>query len=90
MTTDLAPWRGTCATCGLPVLWATTPAGKAMPVNPEPAPERGNVLLSIRSGQLVAGVLRRGQAAGARDAGLPVHTSHFTDCPHADQHRRPR
>ncbi|WP_370944044.1 hypothetical protein AB5J62_33725 [Amycolatopsis sp. cg5] len=87
---DLSPWRGTCATCGAAVVWATTAAGKPMPVNPEPAPERGNVALSVHGGQLVAGVLRRNQAAGARDAGLPVYASHFTDCPHADQHRRRR
>ncbi|WP_158884074.1 hypothetical protein [Amycolatopsis anabasis] len=90
MTTNLDRWRGTCGTCGAPILWATTRAGKPMPVNPEPAPERGNVLLAVQDGQLVAGVLRRNQAAGAHDAGLVLHTSHFTDCPHADQHRRSR
>lgn len=88
--TDLAPWRGTCGICGTPVLWAATPAGKPVPVNPEPEPERGTLALSVHHGQLIAGALRRNQVAGARAAGLPLHASHVTDCPHADQPRRPR
>ncbi len=77
---DLAPWRARCPACGAPVLWAETSTGKPLPVNPAPAPERGNVALAVHGGQLVAGVLRRNQAAGARDHGRPLYTAHAPDC----------
>lgn len=46
-----------CRSCGAPVLWAQTPAGKAMPLNPQPVPN-GNVLLVDR---------QAGRARGRRD-----------------------
>lgn len=84
----LAPFRDTCRSCRKPIAWTVTTSGKPMPVDYEPDPERGNVLLTIHNGQLLAGVLNRNQAAGARDRGERVHTSHFARCPHADTHRK--
>lgn len=79
---DLAPWRDTCSTCGAPIVWACTTLGRRLPVNVEPDKSgRGNVLLAVQRGQLVAGMLHRNQAAGARAHGQSLHRTHFTDCP---------
>lgn len=87
-----ADWRGRCKSCSAEVLWAASAAGELMPVNAKPT-TAGNVVLTIQPGgtkpdRLVAGVLNRGQAAGARDRGVRLHTSHFVDCPNAGRHRR--
>jgi len=87
---NLAPYRDTCRSCGADIAWATTSGGRPMPVNLVPNPEIGNVALTVHKGTLLAGVLGRNQAAGARGRGMQLHTSHFVECPHADQHRKPR
>lgn len=91
----LQAFRGCCRSCKADVLWAVTQAGERMPVNAKPS-TAGNVMLTIMPGhanrpdRLVAGVLNRQQAAGARDRGVQLHTSHFVDCPRAAEHRRRR
>lgn len=89
-----AAFRATCSSCQASILWASTPAGERMPVNAKTS-DNGNVLLRIEPGgrmpdRLVAGVLNRGQAAGAKERGERLHTSHFVDCKNADAHRRSR
>lgn len=84
---DLAPWRDTCSTCGAPIVWARTTLGRRLPVNVAPTPGRGNVLLAVQRGELIAGMLGRNQAAGARAHGRALHTTHFTDCPGAGPRR---
>jgi hypothetical protein len=74
---------GVCEHCSAALLWLTTSAGKRMPVNAEPDPERGNVM---RSGG-VAGVLGASLAAAARAAGKPLWLHHVVTCPHADRWR---
>ncbi|SNR44444.1 hypothetical protein SAMN06265360_10650 [Haloechinothrix alba] len=78
-----------CSTCGASVVWAITHNDKPMPVNVLPS-RRGNVSLAWDGKALRATVLGRNQAAGAREYGLELYTSHFTDCPQATQHRRRR
>lgn len=77
---DLAAWRTTCTACGAPVVWATGADGIELPVSAEPNAIHGTVLLSVHSEQLHAGALRHNQAAGARDQGRPLHTTHLTEC----------
>lgn len=90
---DLVTRRRPCRSCGAPVLWAITGNRKPMPVNPDPA-DNGNLLLELHHDedgeQLLVHVLRRNQIPGARSAGQQLHTSHFTDCPRAAQHRKAR
>ena len=70
-----------CRSCAQPILWARTTSGKAMPVDPDRVPG-GNVDLVNQAGHLTA-VVRRGDAR-------PAYVSHFSTCPEAAQHRRPR
>lgn len=91
---DLLPRRRVCSSCPAPVVWAVTASRKAIPVNPTPS-NTGNLLLELQpvEGQpdhLVAHTLRRNQISGARAAGQLLYRTHFTDCPRAAQHRRPR
>lgn len=83
-----------CRSCGASCMWATTRGDKPMLVNVRPV-ATGNVLLDEQRGAdggliLRAEVLSKGQAAGARAAGRRLHTSHFVDCPQADQWRTKR
>jgi hypothetical protein len=89
----LAAFRATCGSCPAPILWAETTAGERMPVDEQPS-NSGNVLLHLSDDtprpKLLAGVLTRGQAAGARDRQERLYRSHFASCPNASGHRRSR
>lgn len=60
-----------------------------MPVDVKPNP-RGNVYLSKAAGRYHAGVIGKNQAAGMRDAGQTLHTSHFATCAAAKTFRKAR
>lgn len=67
-----------CRSCGKPILWARTPNGKWMPLDPEPNP-LGNLLLD-EDGYI-----------GPHPEGAPVkgpYFSHFATCPNAAQYRK--
>lgn len=66
----------TCRSCHAPVIWAKTTTGKDIPLNPVPV-VGGNL-------DLVDGVARYVQPS----SGVKLYTSHFTDCPQANSHRR--
>ncbi len=63
-----------CKSCGKPILWATTPAGKAMPLDAE-----------SETWWLLEGGVAIGES---RCRGVVVHRSHFATCPQAGEHRR--
>jgi len=78
-----------CRSCHAPVLWVVTQAGKRMPLDAAPT-DAGNV---IRYGD-AARVLTADEVAARRsprhvDPG-PLYVSHFTSCPNAAQHRKPK
>lgn len=78
-----------CKGCAQPIVWAFTTSGKKMPLNPEPDPARGNVQLRQEPNyQLTALVLSYERARLDREKGLPLHTSHHSTCPKADEFRR--
>lgn len=79
-----------CGACGAPIVWARTQRGERMPVDAEPHPELGNVILSGQPPHVTAGVLSKGQAAGARSVGQRLHLSHFATCPKAGEFRKPK
>lgn len=79
-----------CQSCGAPIEWALTHAGRNMPLDAAPSPEPSN-LLAWRdpNGRLQ---VRDVDGIGSTDA--PSHarhaTSHFATCPNADTHRKKR
>lgn len=89
-----AAFRATCRSCQAPILWTETANGERMPVDEKPNQLHGNVLLEFTDDspapKLLAGVLTRGQAAGARAEQKRLYRSHFASCPDADRHRRSR
>lgn len=70
-----------CRSCGAPVHWAWTTAGRVIPVDREPCASGGNIQLVDAGGRLVAIV-------GV--AGSGTHRSHFASCRNADAHRKER
>lgn len=60
-----------------------------MPVDVKPSPT-GNVILSRAGGRWHAGVAGRNQAAGMRDRGQELHTSHFATCAAPKGFRKPK
>lgn len=68
-----------CNYCTDPIRWLTTRRGARMPVDADPDPDRGNVV--VVGGQ--AGVLDRRRAAAARNRGVPLYLHHAASCPHA-------
>jgi hypothetical protein len=75
--------RSTCRSCGEPIIWVTTERGKKMPLDAEPHPER--------RGQFVftgPGTVRFGAPGTPIPVGVETFVSHFSTCPHAQQHRK--
>lgn len=73
-----------CRSCGAAVIWATTTAGKAMPVDADPGPG-GDVALHQMPGRSVRAEI----ITGAPELhGADLRTSHFVTCPDADAWRK--
>ena len=76
-----------CRSCGAPVTWTVTDAGKRMPVDPEPHPD-GNVLIAPPAQSwdppraTVLGPLEIQAATAA------LHRAHFVTCPDSDLWRQ--
>lgn len=69
----------TCSTCGAPIRWAKTAAGKNIPLDPDPVP-LGNLYLDEDGVAMTV----------TKDLGRSVarYVSHFATCPDADEHRK--
>lgn len=77
-----------CGSCGAPIRWAKTPAGKRIPLDAEPDRARGNVRLGYIGGEELALVLAGAELEAARIDG-DLFLAHFATCPNAAAHRRP-
>jgi hypothetical protein len=79
-----------CDGCGLPLIWAHTPAGARAPIVRDPA-EDGNVLLLRHS---VLGILAiqltKDLLDQARKQGVDLRLNHFASCPNRAQFARGR
>jgi len=67
-----------CITCGAPIRWCVTEAGRRMPINLQPDPERGNVIVTQAG---VGKVLGLAEAIEARRLGVRVFLPHFATPP---------
>lgn len=77
-----------CRSCGAPIIWITTKAGKAIPCDAEPIffnladlDDKDAKFLIKDDGEVAKGIVN---PAGD----LVGHTSHFATCPQADKWRR--
>lgn len=64
-----------CRSCGAPIIWAKTQAGKDTPLDAKPL--RLAALGGDLFGRQITGVVEG-------------YVSHFATCPNAKQHRKPR
>lgn len=77
---------GECGSCKAPVHWAITPSGKRAPIDYEPQPERGNVLLlkpsTLQSGgDVLLAVTLSGDALELGRRGGHLFLNHWATCP---------
>ena len=82
-----------CRSCDAEIRWATTPAGKAIPLDLEPSPF-GNVLLSAAThheyGNAVAKVLAGAELEQAHADGRRLFMPHHATCPHGKAWKKKR
>lgn len=80
----------TCKSCGAPIIWIKTAAGKSMPCDAEPLPYRAS-----QNGAAIV-VTPNGETLKADIEDTPEkatgigYISHFATCPNAALHRRRR
>lgn len=75
-----------CRSCGAPIGWCVTEAGKRIPLDAEPVPD-GNMVVLAQFGNAPGLAL---PFDPAKHEGWTRWRSHFATCPNADKHRRPR
>lgn len=74
-----------CGSCGAPIIWIRTAAsGTYMPLNAEPDPERGNMVIVDGKAASITNDLFGPHVP----AGAPKYLSHFATCPSAAKHRK--
>ena len=77
-----------CRSCNAPIVWTENiETGRRMPVDAEPDPEHGNVLLTSGNSAPFAEVLTNAQIA-ARPSRRGLHLSHFASCGPASSWRK--
>lgn len=75
-----------CRSCGAPIEWAKTAAGKPIPLDPPLAPDNP---LKARANVRIAGRLTDGTAViVVVGHGEGTHVTHFATCPNAGTHRK--
>lgn len=75
-----------CNYCFAPIRWLPTAAGSVMPVDADPDPDRGNVI--VIAGK--AGVLGLARARAARAGGESLYLHHAASCPHKAAWNKPK
>lgn len=88
-----------CGSCGAAIVWARTPAGKSIPLDPNPRAD-GNITMTGNT--IDAGYGPAPEVAVHRNPSVPAapglfgtaaadrFVSHFTTCPQADSWRAKR
>lgn len=82
MNKDSRPTRQ-CRSCGAPIVWAVTEAGKRMPLDAEPHPgRRGQFIFTSPD------TVRYGKSGTPIPEGVETFVSHFSTCPNRKAHRK--
>lgn len=76
-----------CGKCKQEIIWATTPRGRKMPLDPQPDPDRGLVQLNEAHDQVIR-VWPEWRAAALRGGGMTLFNAHFDTCPKWEKRRR--
>jgi hypothetical protein len=82
-----------CDSCHADVIRAVTVNGVGMPVNAEPNPEKGNLVLLRTQGRplvLALSNLNAQAREAAKRENVPLFLSHFATCPDSEQWRKKR
>ena len=74
----LATGQSRCRSCAAPIAWRVSPAGKRLPLDPEPT-ESGNVVVDGTTARALSA-----DALADLDVWTPRYTSHFATCPDAN------
>lgn len=86
--------RGSCRSCHAPVLWVTFASGKRNPLDLEPDPVAGDIMVIEREHtdrriwRLALKLANEELRLEAVELGVPLRRTHFATCPDADEHRR--
>ncbi|KXT55954.1 hypothetical protein Y710_16580 [Gordonia sp. QH-12] len=75
-----------CRGCRRPIFFAITPDDRRIPIDEKPTSDGNLYLAGVSSPTAI--VVRPGQAAGMREAGIPTYRAHFATCPNADDFRK--
>jgi hypothetical protein len=78
-----------CSACGAPLWWTLTPRGNRGPIDAEPSSDGTVLVLQPRGLDALLAVMLSGDTLiKARNAGVPLHKSHFATCPNADEFKK--
>ncbi len=85
-----------CRSCDAPIRWLVMKTGKRNPMNPDPDPDRGNVLevATDHEARVHGTIVGRGVALNNDDAkvaralGRELLLSHFVTCPNRAEHAK--
>jgi len=73
-----------CRSCGADMIWTVTRSGKKMPMDAEPSSNGTFELHEMANGEVHAEFVPEKD----RNADMDLYQSHFSTCPHANQHRK--
>lgn len=76
-----------CRSCGAPIVWAVTKAGKRMPLDASPVPFKGLFGLELVDGDDEYHAVHKNDLPESARL-LPLHQSHYVTCPQAAKWRR--
>lgn len=80
-----------CKSCGAAIVWAKTTSGRTMPVDAEPTDD-GTIHLNGSDCEVLSKADREAVLAADDLSGryTRLHKSHFSTCPQAARHRKPK
>jgi hypothetical protein len=89
VSVDWSAGAGRCRSCEAEIVWVKmVVSGKNMPLDADPDPEHGNIIVTKEGYGIPLTSLTGPSRDAAKRCGVELRVSHFATCPNADQHRR--